>query len=236
MKPVDVKLFGLNMIIQIRLWEAADRYLKAKDARWMFAFAHFRITQLINDTIRKTPYLFRDPDQLIRFNVSFATAFLAATANNQTPPWKKAFSQCARADFAETAMRIGCPVVPGAITCEMTDGSAVKACAIPMANAHINTDIVNSLKTIGCIDPHDYANILVFVEIGSKDAILKLHGRLEGPIYNYLKQSLLPLDKIWRNAAYVDVCRVPVPNVEQVFRDTVTRNTAGMMQIRPSVL
>ena len=51
MKPVDVKLFDLNMTIQNRLWDAADRYLKAKDARWMFAFAHFRITQLINDTI-----------------------------------------------------------------------------------------------------------------------------------------------------------------------------------------
>ena len=132
-------------------------------------------------------------------------------------------------------MRLACPVVPGPLTCGLPDGSAVKACAIAMANAHINTDIVTSLKTVGCIDPHDYGNVLVFVEIGSRDAIFRLHGRLEGPIYNYLQANPPAPGQYWRNAVYVEVCRVPVPDVEQSFRDTVERNTTAMLNVRPSV-
>src|SRR3954469_1163006 len=101
MNRVSGELLNRNVALQMDLWMAAKRYMDFQDERWMFAFAHFRITQLINDTLEKSPWLFRDPDQLIRFNISFATAFLAAVAEKTTPPWKKAFSQCARAGASE---------------------------------------------------------------------------------------------------------------------------------------
>jgi hypothetical protein len=117
---VDPNLLKLDKRIQGQLWDVASTYMRLKDARWMFAFAHFRITQQINDTIERSPWLFRNPDQLIRFNISFATAFLAAAANNTTPPWKKAFSECARAESTEYFVRIGCPVVPSPLLCKAT--------------------------------------------------------------------------------------------------------------------
>ncbi len=116
-----------------------------------------------------------------------------------------------------------------------TTPNAVKICAIAMADAHINTDIVASLKTIGCIDPNDYGNILLFVERGAHDAIVELHGRLNGPVFDALKRWFLPLDKLWRNSVYVEVCRVEVPDVEKAFVDAADDAAGQMQAIHPSL-
>ena len=62
MKTVSRALFDRNVLVQNDLWIVASRYQKMRDARWMFAFAHFRITQQINDGIRSRG--FRDPDRV----------------------------------------------------------------------------------------------------------------------------------------------------------------------------
>ena len=51
MKSVSRALFDRNVLVQNDLWIVASRYQKMRDARWMFAFAHFRITQQINISI-----------------------------------------------------------------------------------------------------------------------------------------------------------------------------------------
>ena len=156
-------------------------------------------------------------------------------ANQASPPWKKAFAECRTAERWEPATKVACHVVANPVICRVTDGAAVKACAVAMANAHINTDIAASLKTVGCIDPNDYGNMLLFVEIGARDAISKLHGRLEGPMFSYLKETFLPLDKMWRNAVYEQTCRQPVPDVEGTFRATILRNAKAMQNVREGV-
>jgi hypothetical protein len=103
----------------------------------MFAFAHFRITQQINETLTASPWVFRGPNALLRFNLAFATSFMTAVSVMTTPPWKRAFSQCA---FAEAARSINAAHWP--TLSEATDeaiankdnGSAVLACAVAMAN------------------------------------------------------------------------------------------------------
>jgi hypothetical protein len=112
--------------------------------------------------------------------------------------------------------------------------SAVVECSIAMADAHINTDILAALKTLGCIDPHDYGNILLFVQRGSEKALTELTGKYAGAVFEYLKDKLLPLDRRWRNAVYVLACNEPVPDIEQTFIDAVDRNTKRMLQIAPA--
>jgi hypothetical protein len=103
-----------------------------------------------------------------------------------------------------------------------------------MADAHINTDILTALRTVGCIDPYDYGNMLLFVQRGSEKALSELTGKYAGAVFEYLKDKLLPLDRRWRNAVYVLACDEPVPNVEQSFIDAVDRNTKRMLQIAPA--
>jgi hypothetical protein len=218
-----------NREIEKFLDQAAYKYIAMQDVRWMFAFAHFRITQRIDDEVPRL--LFRDPDQLLRFNISFATAFLAAVSGNTSLPWKAAFQECANHEWLAThPFDAGMCHYPPSPNCQVAINmpTAVQECAMAMAKVHINIDVVHALETVGCIDPHDFGNILLFVETASKDAILLLHGSLTGPVFNGLKQMLLPLDKIWRNAAYEKVCHIPVPNIEQEFRDAVERNTRRM--------
>jgi hypothetical protein len=55
MPQVDERLLTLNKQIQNDLWTASKRYLDAGDVRWMFAFAHFRITQQLNEAMVQKP-------------------------------------------------------------------------------------------------------------------------------------------------------------------------------------
>jgi len=58
MSSVDRDLLLLNQRVQSDLWTAAKLYLDARDVRWMFAFAHFRITQQLNEALISMPYIF----------------------------------------------------------------------------------------------------------------------------------------------------------------------------------
>jgi hypothetical protein len=59
MKFDDPTLVERSLQIQDDLWRVVARYEKMRDARWMFAFAHFRITRQIKDAIPKG--VSRDP-------------------------------------------------------------------------------------------------------------------------------------------------------------------------------
>jgi len=237
MASVDRELLDRNLRMQTDLWHVSERYRTAADARWMFAFAHFRITQQINQALIASPWVFREPNALLRFNLAFASAFMTAVSVMVTPPWKKAFAECA---FAESVRSINAAHWPTLSTtsseaiANRDNASAVLVCAVAMANAHINTDIVNALRNIGCIDRNDYGNILLFVEQGAKDAICRLQGLVLGSTMNYLKQLMLPLDEIWRNAVYEQYCGRPVPRVETAFLQQIDRNRHQLSRIRPA--
>jgi hypothetical protein len=170
--------------------------------------------------------------------MSFATKYLDALAGGISAPWRAAFSQCEFARKLEdtyNTMRPPLIMVPGfPVPTGKSETNAITLCAIAMANAHINTDIVNSLRSVGCIDQHDYGNVLLFVERGAHVAIMRLQGALLGEIYDQLKQLLLPLDRIWRNAVYVQECKASVPDVEDSFRAGVDRTLVSMRHVYPS--
>lgn len=209
--------------IELDLERIASTYRTKHDVRWMFARAHSLITKEINRTI-ELPRTFRDPSALLRFNMAFASAFLAAVRDMPSAPWQQAFAECMVGQIYSNVMTerdgfsrgIPEPFRAG-------DASAVQSCAIAMANAHINTDIVQALRTVGCIDVHDYANVLLFVQRAARITIMELNGPAVGEMLDWLKQMLLPLDKIWRNAAYRGVCGVAVPPVEAAFIASVDR-------------
>jgi hypothetical protein len=231
MSAVDQNLLNEDRMFEGSLFLAASRYRAAQDLRWMFARAHYLITQQINTMMLIQPAAFRNPNELLRFNMCFASAFLAAVAGNPSYPWKKAFFECKVAEVQQTFSEFTpelwsiAPVIRIEATLE---------CSIAMANAHINTDIANALRSVGCIDPHDYGNILLFVERGSRVAIIELTGVVAGPVFDYLKEHLLPLDKIWRNAIYERTCSSPVPDIEPSFEVTVDQNIQRMLQPAPS--
>jgi hypothetical protein len=242
MGAYDPELLKANKRFGVQIKQAADRYLAAQDARWMFARAHQLITEQIDDAIEKDQSaagVFRNANELLRFNMSFASAFLAAVAGKPSAPWVEAFIEC---QIGQASYTIMFPTDyfqsfkdhPAQVMLTAPTNTAVLMCSMSMADAHINTDIVNSLKTVGCIDPHDYGNILLFVERGSRKAIIELIGKSFGPTFDYLKEHLMPLDKIWRNAVYQSTCHVPVPDIETSFVDTVDKNSRAMMQISPS--
>lgn len=228
MKKASPELLADNKRIEAKLHSLATQYWSTHDVRWMFAYAHYRITQQINAAAQQP--VFRDPDHLIRFNIHFATAFLAAVAGMTTAPWKTAFASCAVAEASYDQRRGSPPKGPRTWS---QDPNALATCAAAMANAHINTDIVNALHAVGCINKEDYANILLFVERAAREAIVKVNGNIQGEILNALKQLLLPLDRVWRNSVYEDVCGVAVPDVEDSFQASVDRNSSRMCYVHP---
>lgn len=235
MSTPNKELLERNKKIEKDLVTLVDRYRAMRDARVMFARAHQLITHQINVTLTERPDAFRNPDQLIRFNISFATAFLAATAQAGSAPWRRAFDKCEAYTEAYNTIPINVPPysVPGPANAD-PDPNAVQTCAMAMANVHINVDIVASLKTVGCIDKNDYGNVLVFVERAARQSIIELHGKLSGPVYDWLKRMLLPLDKMWRNSVYEEVCKTQVPDVEKAFIEAADEAAAKMKEIQGS--
>jgi hypothetical protein len=228
MKPVSPELLAQNKLMESKLSAVATQYWSMNDIRWMFAYAHYRITQQINVAAQK--YVFRDPDHLIRFNLHFASAFLAAVSGMTSAPWKKAFASCAVAEASYDGRRGPAPTGPRRAA---QDPNALAACAAAMASAHINTDIVNALKAVGCINKEDYGNIMLFVARAAREAIIKVNGNVQGEILNALKELFLPLDRVWRNAVYEDVCGKPVPDIEDNFQLVTDGNYSRMCYIHP---
>ena len=66
-----------------------------------------------------------------------------------------------------------------------TPGGAAVA-TLNMATTEVWNDKAG--RYIGCIDKNDYGNMLLFVERGARQAIIELHGRTSGPIFNWLKE------------------------------------------------
>jgi hypothetical protein len=242
MSRVDRKLWDMNKVFEGDLAHTAASYLSQGDARWMFAKAHYYITVQINAVLSplSASNMFRGPNELLRFNMSFASAFLAAVAGKASAPWKQAFAECAVVQASYTIMFPtdnfeSFRTKPFTVMTKEPTSTAVLECSISMADAHINTDILNSLKAVGCIDPHDYGNMLLFVNRGSEHAISDLIGQTWGPKFESLKETLMPLDRIWRNKVYETACHVPVPGIEPAFIQAVAENSRRMMQIVPSV-
>jgi hypothetical protein len=110
MTNVDKDLLARNRGLERKMSDVAARYKAMRDARWMFARAHGNITHQINFILQENPAVFRDPNQLLRFNIFFATVFLAAAAENGTAPWRTAFAACRpRQDLEELGVRRGLP-------------------------------------------------------------------------------------------------------------------------------
>jgi hypothetical protein len=223
MPTVDAALLRTSERIQAELWKAAKRYMDTEDVRWMFAFAHYRITQQINASLKSRPHLWRDPNRLMRFNATFALAFIEATQDMGSAPWKQAFAQCAAVEKIRKLNEQNPVWSETGQVMNLNYGENVLFCAVAMADAHIHVDIRNSLRKIGCIDTHDYGNVLLFVNQAAKDSIFKLQGTAVGTVMNHLKLLILPLEEIWRNAVYTEYCGVPVPKVERAFEIELER-------------
>jgi hypothetical protein len=228
---ISQELLDASRDMERKLSSIADAYRAAEDARWMFARAHSLITRQINAAV-VLPGAFREPNTLLRFNMSFASAFVDAVKYKGGRHWHQAFLQCKTGEVFSSAMDAKDPyasATPAGF--KQPNGDAIVACAVAMADAHINTDIVFSLRSVGCIDPNDYGNILYFVERAARETIVELVGNeLVGDVVNWLKKALLPLDEVWRNGAYLGVCGVDTPPVEEEFIFTVNRKLA---QARP---
>jgi hypothetical protein len=215
--------------IESDLVRIAERYCSQGDARWLFAKAHSLITKDINRTITM-PRLYRDPNALLRFNLSFASAFVAAVNVLPSAAWKSAFAQCMTGEVFSSAMaaKDGHASTFSA-PFRSVDKAAVLSCAMAMADAHINSDIIHALRTVGCIDKFDYANVLHFVQRAARTTIVELSGTPVGELLDQLKRILLPLERVWRNAAYRGICGVAVPPIEVAFIASVDRAIARAM-------
>jgi hypothetical protein len=53
MKPVSPELLAQNKDMESKLSAVATQYWSMNDIRWMFAYAHYRITQQINVALPK---------------------------------------------------------------------------------------------------------------------------------------------------------------------------------------
>jgi hypothetical protein len=65
MKVASEALLNDSKVVEKKLYHLVVQYQNMKDVRWMFAYAHYRITQQINRAVVKP--VFRDPDQLLTF-------------------------------------------------------------------------------------------------------------------------------------------------------------------------
>lgn len=204
-EKVDPGLLQLNKNIEAQLMSSADAYFSNKDLRWYFTYAHALITSRINNNIT----LFQRPNALIRLNISFAEEFLMAVNNQPSEFWQLAFKKCRAFDKA------------GGVLVGETE-----LCGASMANVHIHIDLANALKTVGCIPPADYGNMLVFI----KQAALVATRRLRGPFVAEAELILNDLVfgpvtglevKAWRNAVYGETCNAEVPSPEDKFSKSI---------------
>jgi hypothetical protein len=89
-------------------------------------------------------------------------------------------------------------------------------CLSFMAYVHINIDMNESLRSIGCVNVTDYGNILHFVREANEAALIESHGSVLGAGLSTLG-NLLAYDKEWRNRVYREACGIldiPAPSME----------------------
>jgi hypothetical protein len=197
-EQLDPILVLRNRQIEESLLQAADRYYKAGDFRWFFAYAHGQITRLINEHWKK----FQRPNALMRLNIHFAEEFVRAIGDQPHDSWKRAFRTCAalQTTSVDTMVLMG----------------EVEFCGAAMANVHIHVDLAAAIRDVGCIPPEDYGNMLVFVNRGALAALVRLRGAGVGAAEAMINQLVAPLVKLevkaWRNAVYVQGCNAVVPD------------------------
>jgi hypothetical protein len=203
-EALDPALVARSHLIETTLLREAESLRQRGDFRWFFTSAHAQITRLINKNIRS----FQRPNALMRLNISFAEQFVRALWGQPHTSWRRAFSTCmALQNNAETNhLLVG----------------EVEFCGAAMANVHIHIDLTDAINTVGCIPPEDYGNMLVFVNQGALTAAVALRGRAIGALEMMLQQLIAPMVdlevKAWRNAAYRDICQIPVPDPNPAFR------------------
>jgi len=205
-KP-DPKLKTETDTIERDLFRVSSTFQAAGDFRWFFSFAHASITRFILRNIE----LFDDPNQLLRLNRHFATEYLDAARGRPHEVWKKAFKYC-------EALQTNAAINPALV-------GEVEFCGASMAKVHIKYDLSNALKAEGCLNARDYGNMLTLVLRGNLAAEMKLRGMFGAAnvlLLGKLFGPKLNLDvEEWRNAAYTQVCRLPVPKPDRAFTSQV---------------
>jgi hypothetical protein len=200
---LDPMLVARNRTIEQALLREADAYLARGDFRWFFTYAHGRITAQINANLIR----FQRPNELMRLNIHFAEQFIRAIGGQPHDRWREAFRRCEllRTHAADNVFLVG----------------EVEFCSAAMARVHISIDLAAALREVGCIPPSDYGNMLVFVNQGALAAAARYRGRYVGTAEVILQQLTAPLVdlevKVWRNAAYQNVCGQPVPDPAPSF-------------------
>jgi hypothetical protein len=200
---IDPCVLAANRALEQRMLTAADTYYEQQDFRWFFAYAHGKITEQINENVSA----FQRPNALLRLNIHFAHEFLKAICGEPHAPWKKAFSVCKAFEkgSGRTAFLVG----------------EIELCGAAMANVHIHVDLAAAIRDVGCIPPSDYSNMLLFVNRGAREAVVRLRGKVIGiaeTILNRLTAPLVDLEvKAWRNAVYDHACHARVHAVETDF-------------------
>lgn len=200
---VDPFLIHRNLEIEKSMLAEAQRYYDRGDLRWFFTRAHGEITRLINENLG----VFQRPDALLLLNIHFAEEFVRALWGQPHKQWQAAFKACQALETAsnQTAALVG----------------EAEFCGAAMASVHIHIDLSAAINEVGCIPPEDYGNMLVFVNRGSIAALVKLRGRAVGAaeaMAQYLVAPMVDLEvKAWRNAAYENICHVPVPDPHPSF-------------------
>jgi hypothetical protein len=192
---VDPALLSENAKIAADMMGETLKLEKAGDIRWFFAYAHAVISGLIVANVEK----FQQPNALLRLNRHFASEFLRSIKGAPHPGWMQAFKFCAA---------LGKANLPG----------NTELCGAAMANVHINVDLRTALHEVGCLPPQDYGNVLVFVNRASLAALARMRGRGLGAAEAIMQRFSAPVTgldvKQWRNAAFMAVCKVPVPAPE----------------------
>ncbi len=206
---LDPLLVQRNRAIEESLLNAANNYLRRRDFRWFFTYAHGQITKQINKNIRR----FEAPNALMLFNINFAEEFLSAIWGQPHRDWQQAFNRCE--EISNASDELG----------GYAERELVQLCGAEMARIHINFDITTALMEDGCIPRQDFGNMLLLVNSGSQAAMIELRDRTSpyveiiigalsiGPIYTLVIQQLGELVvKFWRNAIYERLCNTSVPN------------------------
>jgi hypothetical protein len=182
-ETIDPVLAERNAQIERSLLNAADEYYKQGDLRWFFTYSHGAITRQINKNI----LAFERPNALLRLNIHFAEEFLRALYGQPHEQWRRAFQECA-------------------------DKWLTERCGKLMANVHINIDLSAALNEVGCIPPADYGNMLVSVNQGAHEALVRLRGRAIAATERLIIGSYMDnVVRAWRNAAFAKACNASVP-------------------------
>lgn len=184
-------LLAANKAIELELFTLYRSLRHRGDHKWFFTRAHAEITRQINGNIDQ----FLEPEKLLEFNIHFAKAFLNVMKRfvRADDGWVLAFKVC------HEGMTNGpyAPII-----------GDVETCAASMAMVHIKQDIRRALLDLGCLNEKDYQKMEVFIQRGAAAAYAELRGGTAGAIEAWLSSTLLPMEIVWRNEVYTEVCKM----------------------------